>query len=87
MAWADRSLSFQHAIRGMRQLPQAGASTLERAAGCSDLAWPVRLAVALITPLRLRVRRWTTPRNASDLLGDGPCLDRKVIAMEPTLAI
>ncbi|MGH8056022.1 MAG: SGNH/GDSL hydrolase family protein [Candidatus Entotheonellia bacterium] len=65
-----------------------GASTLGRAAGSPDLAWPARLAVALtnrfpaarVTVDNRAVARQTTQEMASRL-------EREVIAAKPTLVI
>ena len=64
------------------------ASTLGRAAGSPDLAWPARLAVALrsrfpaarVTVDNRAVARQTTQESVA-------LLDREVIALKPTLVI
>jgi len=65
-----------------------GASTLGRAAGSSDLAWPARLAVALTS--RFPAARVTVDNRAAvgqttqEMISR---LDREVIALKPTLVI
>lgn len=65
-----------------------GASTLGRAAGSPDLAWPARLAVALAS--RFPTARVTVDNRAvvgqttQEMISR---LDREVIALKPTLVI
>jgi acyl-CoA thioesterase I len=65
-----------------------GASTLGRAAGSSDLAWPARLAVALTSRFpaaRVTVdNRAVASQTAQEMVAR---LDREVIALKPTLVI
>jgi acyl-CoA thioesterase I len=65
-----------------------GASTLGRAAGSSDLAWPARLAVALTNRFpaaRVTVdNRAMASQTAQEMAAR---LDREVIALKPTLVI
>jgi lysophospholipase L1-like esterase len=65
-----------------------GASTLGRAAGGPDLAWPARLAVALTSRFpaaRVRVdNRAVAHQTAQEMASR---LDREIIALQPTLVI
>jgi acyl-CoA thioesterase-1 len=65
-----------------------GASTLGRAAGSPDLAWPARLAVALtgrFPDARMTVHNRAVARQTAQEMASR--LDREVIALQPTLVI
>jgi acyl-CoA thioesterase I len=65
-----------------------GASSLGDAAGSADLAWPVRLAVALSSRFpaaRVKVDNRAMPGQTAQEIASR--LDREVIALQPTLVI
>jgi len=65
-----------------------GASTLGRAAGSADLAWPARLAVAITSRFpaaRVTVDNRAVARQTAQEMASR--LDREVIALKPTLLI
>ena len=65
-----------------------GASTLGRAAGRADLAWPARLAVALgsrFPTAQVKVDNRAVARQTAQEMAAR--LDREVIALQPTLVI